>query len=238
MVKKKITKKNIKTTKPKKHKNSDTKVSSSDQTFSKEKKFNFKKNKGLIIAGIILVIAIFLLFFGPSPLGLSEEYAYAVAYHQQAQTYFDEVNAQLEIDIQGNFETNLDQEYYLSIKEDIAWLKEKDNEIFYSGGKLFIKEVAFMLFSQEIINLNQDFTTEFGEPNYESTINSALTKEYLPLVFPEDIYSDLELEDKMIFESTLNELSKQYFDFKINLINTTHQERAYVEAKKIIFLYP
>jgi hypothetical protein len=237
MVKNK-TKTSTKTTKSKKHKNSDTKVSSFDQTFSKEKKFNFKEKKGLIIAGIILIIAIFLLFFGPSPLGLSEEYAYAVAYHKQAQTYFDEVNAQLEIDILGNFQTNLDKEYYLSIKDDIDWLKEKDNELFYSGGKILIKEIAFMLFSQEIINLNQDFTTEFGEPIYDTTIELALTKEYSPLVFPDDIYSDLEPQDKEIFENTLNTLSKQYFDFKINLINTTHQERKYVEAKKIIFLYP
>ncbi|MFA5763538.1 MAG: hypothetical protein WC915_01875 [archaeon] len=227
MVKKKIIKKNSKFTKP---------LHSSTNTNIDLKKIILEK-KGIIIAIIILLTAILLLFFGPSPIGVSEEYAYAVAYHEQAQTYFDEINAQLETDINNGFEVDLDQEYYLSIKEDIAWLKEKDNEIFYSGGQLFIKEVAFMLFAQEIINLNQDFTTEFGEPVYDSTIELALTKEYSNLVFPEEIYSDLEPQEKIIFEDTLNTLSKEYYDFKINLINTTYTERAYVEAKKIVFLY-
>jgi hypothetical protein len=228
MVKKKITKKTHKSNKTTKQKPTDTNIDL--------KKFVFEK-KGFVIAMIILLIAILLLFLGPTPVGLDEEYAYTLAYYNQNNEYFDGINSQIDIEIQGELETDLDKEYYLSIKEDMSWLKTKNTAIFYSGGKIFVKGIAFMLFMEEIISLNEDFITEIGTPSYDSVINLAKEKEYSMIFFPSEISESLESADQVIFDNTLNQLSKEYFEYKLDLINNSYQKRSYVEAKKIIYLY-
>ncbi len=136
----------------------------------------------------------------------------------------------------------LEDDYLHSTKDDFEWLIEKEKTLYSTGSAddVVAKEFAFTSFLNEIVQLNDSTGFDFGEPNYENTINEALAlKIEFKNKIPEQFKKDLEESglNATLFNNTLNELLSQYYSQKIALLNNSSSiERRFVEAKKIIYL--
>ena len=199
----------------------------------------FKKNKGFTIALILsIIITIFFLFSLTLQTTSSEDIAYAKAINEELNSYLDFMISEVENDLLTNVEEPLDKYYFESIKNDFEWLKEKNNELFSSKENILMKMAGFGTFFDRILYLNEEFSFEITEPDYETTINYAKNKNYsfLELVNETDLV-ELKENEKKVFNETIDYLGKNYFNWKKELLNNDRIEKRYVEAKKIIFLF-
>lgn len=130
----------------------------------------FKKNKGFTIALILsIIITIFFLFSLTLQTTSSEDIAYAKAINEELNSYLDFMISEVENDLLTNVEEPLDKYYFESIKNDFEWLKEKNNELFSSKENILMKMAGFGTFFDRILYLNEEFSFEITEPDYETT---------------------------------------------------------------------
>jgi hypothetical protein len=197
-----------------------------------------KKRKGFSLAIIVLVIAIILLLLIPQfPEANMEEAVYAKQYYEENNLYLEEAIKQLgEEEISK--EDVLEDDFLASVIDDMEWLKQRNNELFFSHGNVFLKMASMSIFIDRIGALNSEVTYDFFEPDYEATISQAKETEYVfPQIVDEELYEMLEGNEEKIVRGTFENLSKEYYNWKQQLILNLDKERAYVEAKKIIFFY-
>ncbi len=226
-----------------KHKNSDT-----SKKNNRAKGF-VKKYPGFVIA-LVVVIALLIvavaLMFPQSEDDTFELNMYSKMYHQDNQSYFDEVIASIDTELEnGEFDSVLNDDYLYSIRDDIVWLKEKESEIYlgYNGKELFTREVAFMQFSELVLSLNETFSYDILEPEYEATISLAQEKEFsVPEIIGIEDLQQIFAEEggnySAIFDETIKSLSTEYFNMKRAIVNGNSSiERRFVEAKKIIYFF-
>lgn len=200
-----------------------------------------KEKKGFTIAIIVFIIALILLaliYVFPQQ-SLSEEYAYAALYYQENEAYLDEVLSQLEIELEAPFEEELDEYYLNSIKKDMLWLKEKNFDSLNSSNELFLRVAATTIFIDRIIELNENFSIDFVEPDYETMIKLANEMKYsLPNIIDVELEAELSEKELLIANETFDKLAKEYFDLKINTINNSKDiKEKFVESKKIVYFY-
>ncbi|MBT4192120.1 MAG: hypothetical protein HOE11_02330 [Candidatus Diapherotrites archaeon] len=224
----------VKKAKVKTHKFSDTLI--------KEEKF-LKKYPGFTIAIIFIIIVIALLAIVISVGGSSgEELAQGRMMHEENALYLDDLITGFE-EQEIAFENPLDDDYYYSIRDDFYWLKNKESSIYNSfpANEIYLKEMAFTVFMDLILQTNLDFTFELFEEDYDSAINDALTKElgienFVVTSEIEELFEGAEYE-KSVFENSLNGLIDEYVSLKTNILKgDVSSERKFVEAKKIIFI--
>lgn len=229
----------------------------SKKNYSKEKKeINNKTNSnkqnfvdkypGVIIGIVILIIAIILALWS---IGATDPYALekkeqAITIHNAIQ---DETASMIEalelLEIgEETYDDFYDDDYYLSVKEDLLWIKEKDNQIFNSDGSdLYIKEFAVFIFLNRLLLLNEEFLLDFYDFDEEKIIEDAKNVN----ISIEDITTDFETNevfseeenDKIIFDNTILELIKEYEIRKKEILNgESGNERKFVEAKKLLIV--
>jgi hypothetical protein len=197
-----------------------------------------KKKKGFSLAIIVLVIAIILLLLIPQfPEADMEKALYAKQYYEENNFYLDEAIKQLgEEEISK--EDVLEDDFLASVIDDMKWLKNRNEELYFSQGNNFLKMISMTLFIERIGGLNSEVTYDFFEPQYDSSISEAMETEYIfPKVVDDEFYGILEEGEEAIIKETFDYLSKEYYNWKQQLILNLDKERAYVEAKKIIFFY-
>ncbi|MDD4250951.1 MAG: hypothetical protein PHX27_02050 [Candidatus ainarchaeum sp.] len=203
----------------------------------------FKKNKGLTITIIffIIITAAFLLSLNLQTTD-SQDIFYAKAISEEMNYYLDyyitQAEAELITDAMPTEIDPLEKAYLESIIDDMKWLKEKNNELFYSKENVLLKTASLGVFMDKIISLNEEFSFDFGELDYDLTIQIANNRKYstLELISSKDLM-DFTQNEKIIFNQTIDSLGKEYFEKQKKLIANNPIERMYVESKKIIFLF-
>ena len=202
-----------------------------------------KKYPGFSIAIIFVVIVLVLLALAISIGGTSgEELAEGKMLHEENALYLNDLITGFE-EQEKSFENPLDDDYYYSIRDDFYWLKEKEEAIYNSfpTSEIYLKEMAFTLFMESILQTNLDFTFEIFEEDYDLAISEALETELgidnFILVSEMDTIFEGAEQEKTIFENSLRGLINEYVALKKNILNgDASRERKYVEAKKIIFI--
>jgi hypothetical protein len=152
--------------------------------------------------------------------------------------YLQSIDAQL----QQPDQVALDIAYLNSIKDDLIWLKSTQDTVYHSkpSADAPIKELAFHMFMQIVLQINNDFTVDVGEPSYQERINAALKMDSnnQALVSDEDLRAGLATEhDVQAFKETQDSLFSNYITLKKTLAaNADTIERRYVESKKLTWL--
>lgn len=202
------------------------------------------KYPGVIFGIVIFIIVIILAIWSAGALDpyALEKREQAISIHEGIQTEINTMVESLDLISQEEYDAGYDYEYYLSIKEDLLWLKEKDLETFDASGRdLYIKEFANFIFLNRLFLLNEEFLYDFYDFDEDSLIENAKSTE----VSPQDITINFGLEevfldeenDKDIFDKRILELAKEYeLNKKIILNDASGNERKFVEAKKLLIL--
>jgi len=139
-------------------------------------------------------------------------------------------------------DTTLTDDYYYSIRDDLEWLKVKENYLFISppSTAAYPRGIAFSAFAGLVVQINDSFSIEAGVSDQTGKIAQALDTNVIPFDFLSgDTDSDgaFTPTEKQVFIDTVAYLTDKYVSDKKELINaTTSIERKYVEAKKILLL--
>lgn len=202
-----------------------------------------KNNKGFLVALIIFLGSILFL-----QLFLTQDYA------QEKATYAQEMytNNQTEINYYINLveeqlieekEDILDDYFLASTRGDFIWLKEKEQELFNSkpNGDLYAKEAAFSVFLLKIIELNEAFSIQMGDPDFNYIIESAISEQIaIPFLISQErliVLFDGDVREANIFSNTINYLFNDYISLKKKMISQSDVlEAKYVESKKLLLV--
>jgi hypothetical protein len=222
-----------------------------DNILHEQKKKNFissltslpKEKPGFVVAIILTIIILYLFIssFNPD----ITPYAKALQsrqFHEENVLLFNEYLTATDEQLALPAEEAIEDFYLLSIKDDLLWLQKKELEVFSSkpNSDVLIKEIAFSFFSQKIIQINQDFAYDIGEPDYERTINQAIDANIPPIsILTEDEINETFSTPREIelFHATKNSLFEEYLANKYAILDGDEQiERKYVEAKKLVLL--
>ncbi len=203
----------------------------------------FLKYKGFTFALIATIVIIIAFLFVNFDIDLAQEKAnYAKEMHENNMDLFIGYESAIG-EISAIEETNtLNDDYTASMKDDVLWLKEKENNIYNSTprSEVFSKEVAITMLTQAIMQVNSDYAMETGQIDYDDKIKESLMLEVkeLKLLTAEEITATFPtVLDKQIYLDNLNLLWKEYFDSKQSIIKiTASKERKYVEARKLIWM--
>jgi len=222
-------------------------VSSQKNKFSiKESVENFielVKSKPLFFGALLLVIifALILVLLPQNSTEASEKADYAKQVHIDNVFVLDGFIAMLD-ENKPTGETTLEDDYYYSIRDDLEWLKIKEDYLYNSkpASGAYPKSIAFSFFAQLVIEINDSFSIETGVVDQSAIIAQALDTNVLPYDFlgdDADANGAFNADEKKVFNETVAYLTNQYTSDKKTLINRTSSlERKYVEAKKIILL--
>ena len=219
------------------------------ETIDKESLFAkaniFAKENPFFIAAIVfaILVIIFIVFLNYQENDSSDKAAYARQFYldnnSTLEEFLNNVNEELKVPPTGT----LDDDYLYSVKDDLIWLESQNNSIFFSkpNKDVFTKESAFGLAMQTLIELNSNFSFDIVEPDYNRTINEALSLDInapkLLSISEMNQYFDNEY-DKQVFLDTSTKIFDEYVKQKAGLLQSDSPiERKYVEAKKLIFLY-
>jgi hypothetical protein len=196
-----------------------------------------KRKKGFAIAIIFFIILVILVLFSSNfETGESEGIVYSRAISQEIDEYSDFIIEQAKLEL-VNIEEPLDKHYLESIIDDMEWLKQKNNEILSNRNDLMIRMAGFVIFHEQIMLINEEFSFEIIEPDYDLTINMAKEVEFNKNAILFDDLEELSENEIKIFNETIDRLLKNYYAFKQEQIKNSIKERQYVESKKIIFLF-
>lgn len=152
----------------------------------------------------------------------------------------------------ANDNTPMDKVYFASIQKDLAWLAQKNEQVYSSRPTevLIAKEIAFTTFLQRVYFVNQDFSYDTGSANYQYMIDYAAGKQ-VPVIVDANTLTDfyqvidanemlsLFYEDPTLesaFYTTTNTLITDYVAWERESI--THAatiEEKYVESKKLVY---
>jgi len=215
--------------------------SSISQTFGKLLDFVKAKPFFFIALFVVLVFGLALILFPQSPADASEKAEYAKSVHADNLFVLNGLIEMVDQNQPGE-ESTLDDDYYYSIRDDLEWLKSKEDSLYNSKPAfgVYPKEIAFALFAQLIIEVNDSFSIEAGISDQTGKIKQALDTNVSPYDFLSDdaeINAAFNVDEKKIFIDAVAYLTSEYVNDKKTLINqTTSIERKYVEAKKIVIL--
>ncbi|MFA6065395.1 MAG: hypothetical protein WCW44_03110 [archaeon] len=217
--------------------------------YTKKREFSFSEMSALIKSKpfffiallIVIIFAILLLFIPQTSVEASDKAEYAKQVH--ADNVYA-INGLIDMVDQNKPtpETTLDDDYYYSIRDDLEWLKVKEDYLYNlkPSTATYPREIAFALFAGIIVQINDSFSIEAGESNQTEKINQALDANVIPRDFLSgdmDAQLAFSSEERKTFSDTIAYLTEKYVSDKKDLITkTTSQERKYVEAKKILLL--
>jgi len=207
-------------------------------------KLNFvKENKWFMLALIIFLGSILFLQLSLTPNFAQEKAAYAQEIYTSNQTEIDTYLNSIDAELLLEKEYILDEYFLASMKSDFVWLKEKEQQLFNSkpNSDLYAKETAFFVFLLKIIELNEAFSIELGDPDYEFVIEKAKTEQIsVPFMVSQEktvLLFDGDVKEANIFSNTLNYLFSDYIEFKKKMILEENSiELKYVEAKKLLLV--
>jgi len=221
----------------KKHiKHIEAKASSSLIVFVSEKKWF------VLFVDIFLLAILAIAITATQPAYSAEKAAYAKQLAAENNATLDQTILDMDALIAQTPTSTLDDDYYHSIKDDMVWLKAKQNAVFNSkpASEVAVKEVAFTMFMESVIQINNDFTMDIGTPNYQERIDYALNVDinYPTLITDEELNATFDSFGEIsVFRKELRSLFEEYVANKKTLINTADSiERKYVEAKKVVWV--
>ncbi len=202
-----------------------------------------KENKGFMVALLIFLVSILILQLFLTQNVASEKATYTrdMFTNNQAEidTYLNAIDTQL-IEEKENV---LDDYFLASSRADFVWLKEKEIQLYKSkpNADLYAKEAAFSVFLLKIIELNEAFSIQLGEPDYNSTISVAGIEQIsIPVILTQDTVITLldgDVREANIFSNTLNYLFNDYIELKKKMIAQDNIiESKYVESKKLLLV--
>jgi|GEM_PF-2167924 len=204
--------------------------------------FVFEKKWFVLFIDIFLLAILVIALSSMQPSYSAEKADYAKQLYAENTATLDQMILDMNTLIAQAPASTLDDDYYHSIKDDMLWLKSKQDSVFNSkpSNEVAVKEVAFTTFMESIIQLNDDFTMDIGTPNYEERINYALNVDInYPTLLSEDEAKEMfkEWGEESTFRKEIRTLFEEYISNKKVLLNTADSlERKYVEAKKIIWI--
>jgi len=201
------------------------------------------QKRGFVVAVIVTLLAILVILVSSMQTSDSmQNAAFASELFQENQANLQEYRANVDEQLSLGFETTLDDDYLYSMRDDLDWMINKEKELYNSkpNSEVYLKEIAFILSAQKIIEINDAFSFEIGEPNYEEKIALAMSTDInTPVLLTqseltESFATGLEREKFLLY-------TKQIFDEyakekKVLIQNTDSLERKYVEAKKLLLL--
>jgi len=162
------------------------------------------------------------------------------ANQMEIDNYLSEMNLFL---LENQFTDKYDEAYFYSVKEDLEWMKEKDKEIFATGGtELYLKEFASHIFLTRLLQINEEFLIDYIELDEDRIIleSQGVQLGYEHIVIWEEVTLVLEeatSEERIIFEYVIDNLAYEYGVMKKQQINDApNKERKFVEAKKLLLL--
>ncbi|MFA6269456.1 MAG: hypothetical protein WCW13_01510 [archaeon] len=206
----------------------------------------FAKAKPYFVLGLIIAIIAILIFsaqyFTAPQATLSDKAIFAKQIYLDNNSVLGEFRLNLEEEMKNPPVTTLDDDYLYSIKSDLDWLTSKNESIFNSkpNSGVYIKEIAFSLALQKIIELNSTFSIDLGEADYQTEINLAkntdINTPVLLTLLEMGQYFDNDAE-RELYSNSLKSIFDEYISLKRILIsNSDSMERKYVESKKLILL--
>ncbi len=201
-----------------------------------------KNYPGAIIAIIfsILIIILTIWSIGLFDSNLNEKIVQGTTIHQNNQFEIDQMLQALEL-IGTEYETEYDEHYYSSIKEDFLWLKQKDNEIYNKGNKdFYIEQFAVFIFMSVLFEANEEFIYDYYYFDEENVISNGKSVKltYNNFIFDDinEIFND-DANELIIFQNTIARLIEEYEAMKKDILNGNYPiNKKYVEAKKLIIL--
>ncbi|MFA5126321.1 MAG: hypothetical protein WC462_04965 [archaeon] len=201
------------------------------------------QKRGFVVAVIVTLLAILIILVSSMQTSDSmQNAAFASELFQENQANLLEYRVNVDEQLALGFETTLDDDYLYSMRDDLDWMINKEKELYNSkpNNEVYLKEIAFTLSAQKIIEINDAFSFEIGEPKYEEKIALAMST---------DINTPTLLTQSELIESFTTGLEREKFLFytkqifdeyakekKILIQNTNSIERKYVEAKKLLLL--
>ncbi len=202
-----------------------------------------KKYKGFTIALIAVIVILAVYFSLGFDLDTAQQKAqYAKQMHENNVQILAQYQAVIDETSKLDAVDTLEDDYSASMKDDLAWLKEKENNIYLNAprSEIFSKEIALTMLLNAIMQVNSDYAMETTTVSYDEKINEALNIEVkeLKLLTIEEINAYIPTEtDKQTYKKSLDELWRQYLDSKQTIIKLTNsKERQYVEARKLVWL--
>ncbi len=192
---------------------------------------------------IVLIIVIFVLLLTQRQ-SINDDVmslTYGKVLHTEHLSGFEYHLSQIEEQLDGDYQTTIEDDYFYSFKEDILWLKQREAEIYNNPKDLFVKQLAFNMAFEGVLIVNENSIYDYYIEDYEERINSALSEKY----FDQNFENNFEVKDTFsgekekfsIFLNEYNSIMRDYFDYKIFVIkNSNSVERKFVEANKIFIL--
>jgi hypothetical protein len=202
-----------------------------------------KQKPGFVIAVALTIIILYLFFSSYTP--NITPYANALTskqFHEENLLLFNDYLVAIDEQLALPSEDPIEDIYLQSIKEDILWLQKKEMQTFNSkpNTDVLVKEITFSFFAQKIVQLNEDFSFDIGELDYERTINQAFDANIpsIPILTEDEINETFQIQrEKELFNVTKNILFEEYLAKKYAILEGDYPlERKYVEAKKLILL--
>ncbi len=202
-----------------------------------------KENKWFMVALIIFLAAILFLQLSLTPNYAQEKATYAQEIYTNNQNEIDNYLNSIDAELILEKEDILDDYFLASIRSDFVWMKEKEHQLFNSKpiSDLYAKEAAFSVFLLKMIELNEAFSIELGNPDYEFTISQAKSEQInAPFIVSQEktvLLFDGDIKEANIFSNTLNYLFNDYIALKKKmLLEESVMEAKYVEAKKLLLV--
>lgn len=216
-----------------------------------------KKYPGFVVAAVIAVFVIIAFFASSSATRYSptdEQVSVSKSLYEENQLQLDGLIEGVNEQLNGNYESTLEDDYFNSMKDDFVWLKARETELYYArpAQDAYAREIAFTLFMQKVLQANEDSAYLLESENFDSTI-AAAQKVSAPVIknlnsLEDFFHAGLVQEDydaitegspylESKFLAATNALIEEYYSAKALIINgASGQERKYVEAKKIMLL--
>ena len=201
------------------------------------------KNNGFMVALILFLLSILFLQLFLTQNISEEKLGYVKDMHTNNQSEIDSYLSSVDELLVEEKEDVLDNYFLYSTRNDFVWLKEKEQQLFISkpSSDLYAKEAAFSVFLLKIIELNEAFGIQMGDPQFDAVINQSLSEQIaVPFILSQDKIIELfdgDVKEANIFSNTLTYLFEEYINLKKKMIEEDSVlESKYVEAKKLLLV--
>lgn len=200
-----------------------------------------------VFATILTILILFLLsiqYYMPASESSVDKANYAKQVYLSNKAMIEEFGTNVDTEIQNlvyPLESTLDDDYLYSVKDDLTWLASKNESVFNlkPANEIYPREIAYSLLMQKILQINDSFMYEFGEPDYAKIDLAKNATLIIPVILDENELNELFLNenDKQVYFNYINQIFNEYYSLKKTVLdNSSSQERKYVEAKKILIL--
>ena len=216
-----------------------------------------KKYPGFVIASVLAVFVIIIFFASSLMTGYSptsEQVSLSKDLYAQNQQQLDDLAASADAQLNGDYQSTLEDDYFASVKDDFKWLKAEETTLYYArpAQDAYPKELAFTIFMQKIVQVNEDSAYLLDSDNLDTAIAAAQNvsvpvvkdlntlEDFFGAEVAQEDYDALTADSPYVeakFLSTLNALIADYRSAKMLIIEgSSSKERKYVEAKKLLML--